>query len=404
MAYIAEYKAKIVDYRYNMTSSIDSYRKSFLNNTHDYIVRSREKLLSKPAFALKHDVASAVFHSYQVKIEEKIQEFVEDMIKKQIEEIDQNVLKPIEEFEKMTWADIEEEIYKAEHSISQITEEKMKELDSFVEKNIEDTIEEYINDSRVNIDLSERSNLKASYLEDFNHNFSVVKKEFTSRSRTEVERYYENTKYVLREKKLEDPEKENEDVTKYVDDVNNEFAKDVSEDTQVDKKAVSEVELNIDFVTLDVISKYLNVYIPINLTTENNRLVGTNTSNEPFEIKKNDDVVKFTDYNSETSYALKIDDDEKLISVKFNDSNMIVFETQSNRITLTTDVLGSRKDFEFNFENGNTIVYELNGNEKKPVENVEALIQSLEQNNIKVMDVINNSIDLSRTSENTQRS
>lgn len=364
-----------------------------------YIRRSFNKIIDKPVFGEKRNIAEDLFRSFCRQRIEAIDKEISTMVNEQIQEMKYYLVKCVSEYETMSARDIEETLYIAQNNITKITDEKFEKFRTDISRKLEDVFNQYTQDAKVRPELKDLIDAKDSYMFDLKNNFDSVKKEFVNNSRGEVQSAYNKSKITLVKEKLSTPEKENNELKEI--NKNDELMKEITPEPEKNQKNVTESDLGISFVDFDVIQRYMNVFDPnIKLGVEGGFVVANDENGNPYTIEKKDDVISFKSQTEDKRYGLKVNPNDQTISVKtYKDENLVCFETLTNTITLAYTTDGNKKEYEFHFENGNVIAFELNGEEKKPVENIDELKKMIESNGISIDQILQISKDLSHEGE-----
>ena len=403
MAQLLEFKAKITDGRIQLQKDLEYQVNKIEKESEDYILKSINKMLGESVFSVKREIAIDTFSSAYRKIVQAIKEKVEDMFYKQIQDVNNKIVDMLRNYEAMTYEDLENKIFVAKNNIDNITKDNVDKIDGLINKEINDSIRQYLNDAGVKLDEKEIFQLEEVFKDDLKNNINAVKNEFVRQSRNSITNYYDDTKARIRNNKLNELGKE-ELEQKNVSG-NDAVTADVLESEKENKKGVPVSDLGNDFLDFDVIVKYMMVFDPeMKLRIEDDALVATDSSGIPYSIEKKEDVISFTGKGEDSKrLGLKIDEQNKTLTVKkYQEENMIIFDPNENNIILTCSIDGKTSSYELRFIQGNVLASELNGDNKKPVENVDELIKKLKSNNINIDSVLEISKDLSMG--NTQRS
>ena len=395
---IPKFKLEVSDYINKAEQNLLYNGDKATKDLESYIKRSFSKIIDKPVFREKRNIAEDLFRSFCRQRIETIDKEISEMVNEQIQEMKYYLVKCISEYETMSTRDIEETIYTAQNNITKITDEKFEKFRTDISRKLEDVFNQYTQDARVRPELKDLIDAKDSYMFDLKNNFDSVKKEFVNNSRGEVQSAYNNSKITLVKEKLSTPEKENSELKEA--DKKDELMTQITPEQEVAKKSVTEADLGCSFANFEVIQEYMKVFDPnFRVDVEGGFVVATDEGGTPYVIQQKDDVISFkSQTDNDRRYGLKINPDEQSISVYKGDSvdngNLVCFETSTNTVTLAYQTEGERKDYEFHFENGEIIVFELKGEEKLPANYEEVKIQ-IQSAGLEIEPIMKISSDLS---------
>ena len=398
---IPKFKIDIVDSISDLqVNKLESNAKTFLSETNHYINKSKNSMISNKQY-FPENTHFDTFDEYGKKIIEKINLYISDLVLKQIEEVKDKLRDSLVNFENLSIEQIETNIYNAKHEITKITYDNIALIDSYIESNMEDNLDEYFKDNKLDIDSRTKIDLRKNYCENIKSNLSQVKSEFVNTSRNEIENLYDKTLSTFKEQKTIDLENVKEE--KEVLHVNNDGLTDKLSETENNQKLnVKLSNLNINLTELEKINILIGSFTNIKVTIiEDGIILARDEAGQELEVKQNDDVIAIYDNKqNKAPYAIKINKENNNISVK-HDNDMIVYDSNSNDVRVTVANDSERNDYIFTYENDNIAAYRIINGEKLPVENINDLIYQLNNQGINVINVINYALDESR--EGTDR-
>ena len=398
---IPKFKIDIVDSISDLqVNKLESNAKTFLSETNHYINKSKNSMISNKQY-FPENTHFDTFDEYGKKIIEKINLYISDLVLKQIEEVKDKLRDSLVNFENLSIEQIETNIYNAKHEITKITYDNIALIDSYIESNMEDNLDEYFKDNKLDIDSRTKIDLRKNYCENIKSNLSQVKSEFVNTSRNEIENLYDKTLSTFKEQKTIDLENVKEE--KEVLHVNNDGLTDKLSETENNQKLnVKLSNLNINLTELEKINILIGSFTNIKVTIiEDGIILARDEAGQELEVKQNDDVIAIYDNKqNKAPYAIKINKENNNISVK-HDNDMIVYDSNSNDVRVTVANDSERNDYIFTYENDNIAAYRIINGEKLPVENINDLIYQLNNQGINVINVINYALYESR--EGTDR-
>lgn len=356
---------------------------------------SKDRLLNRTVLDKQRSIAASELDRYIKNTGENIQECLGNIINNQINETSYYFSDCVTNYEILSAEDIRSKMYTAKKNINSLTKDNLGEINKLIQKGLEDTFIQINLDAKLGLSPQDIENLKNYYLEDMKKGIEDTKDEIL-KLRDDITRLYQTTEDELAKNKLATPEKENSDLEQ-VSSTNSSLMAEITPEAELSQKSVTEAEIGLSFLDISVVERYINVFAPdMQLRVEEGYVVATDASGTPYSIQKKDDVISFKSLSDDKRYGLKVNSEDQSISVKtYNEENLVNFETSTNTVTLAYANDGGRKEYEFHFENGNVVAFELNGEEKKPIENVDELIQQIESNGVKINQVLQISKDLS---------
>lgn len=356
---------------------------------------SKERLIKSSVLDTKRSIAVSELDNYIKNVGNNIQEELGQIISKQIDETSNYFSDCVTNYEILEVDDIRSKMYVAKNNIKSLTKDNLSEIDRIMEIDLEDTLTQINLDAGLGLSPQDSEKLREYFLEDLKKGVEETKAEIL-KLRDEITSLYQTTENVLVQNKLANPEKENSDLAQ-VSSSDNELMSEITPEAELSQKSVTEADLGNTFLDISVVERYMNVFAPnMHLGIENGYVVAKDESGTPYSVQKKEDVISFKSLSDDKRYGLKINSENQSISVKtYGEENLVNFETSTNTITLAYTADGGRKDYEFHFENGDIIAFELNGEEKTPVENVDLLVNQIESSGVRINQVLQVSRDLS---------
>lgn len=411
---IAKFKSDIYDKRYKLFCDMNSDESALINHTMGYITRYEDKLCKNLRFFKNQSKFESLIRDYHKRVEEKIENYISELVEKQKEEIDEKITRLINHASEMTPEQIDSEIYKFKREITQITREKLNGIDGFIEDHIKEMFEDYNSGIKYKLNSSEIDKFVKSYCEGIGSNMLSEKNEYFNMTTRQIENYFDNAGTILKDaKKVEEPEQLNE--TKGVGNSSDTFLNDIEDNRDKPDNKVKVTDVKQDVASLAVIEKYLKSfdsgisisqvdgYLTINIP-------GMNSSNIHIKDDGNKQFLYVSPSPSvtDTIFAIELDGDNQTLGIKkmekSKDKSFIAYSSQKNELT----AMVNEGMYVFNFENGITTAYTFNENgEKKYISDSElpTIIEKLKSGGLNIEDQIRYSAEQSKTteSENTEK-
>lgn len=389
---IAKFKLDIQDNFIKLKGSIDSNRKTFMDEVFHYIKKSGDELV-KDQKLFPQNANYSSFDNETKKLYEEIIKLVNSTVISQNQEISNVLSDTLPDFEQTSLSELETKIYNAKHNISFLNMDNINKLDSIIEKNMEKTLDQFFSDNKIEVDTTTKLNLRINYCERINSNLSQVKDEFIKTSNNEIKKFYDDTLETFKEEKNITFEKD-DNKKAVITDQNDQIISSIVDSEKKTKETVSAKNAMVTNEDIERINKILSSFNKYNVKVYINDegfIVAKDENGKDLEVKLNEDVLAVV-YDENNKFGIKNSKDNNTVSVKMNDSFILYDnDTKEVKVSITNDNISKRYSFEH--QNNDTVIYEIIGDEKKEVSNINETIELLNNNGINLMEILNYSLD-----------
>lgn len=389
---IAKFKLDIQDNFIKLKGSIDSNRKTFMDEVFHYIKKSGDELV-KDQKLFPQNANYSSFDNETKKLYEEIIKLVNSTVISQNQEISNVLSDTLPDFEQTSLSELETKIYNAKHNISFLNMDNINKLDSIIEKNMEKTLDQFFSDNKIEVDTKTKLDLRIDYCERINSNLSQVKREFINTSNNEIKKFYDDTLETFKEEKNITFEKDDNEKA-VITDQNDQIISSIVDSEKKTKETVSAKNAMVTNEDIEIINKILSSFNKYNVKVYINDegfIVAKDENSKDLEVKLNDDVLAVV-YDENNKFGIKNSKDNNTVSVKMNDSFILYDnDTKEVKVSITNENISKRYSFEH--QNNDTVIYEIIGDEKKEVSNINETIELLNNNGINLMEILNYSLD-----------